>query len=57
MTKEIKGTQHQTPLQKGAYLKKKISVLNATRFTVSSELPHIKSGKIYKAIYTLEELP
>jgi hypothetical protein len=29
---------------------------NATRFTVSSELPHKKTGRRYKAVYTLEEL-
>jgi hypothetical protein len=29
---------------------------DATRFTVSSELPHKKTGKRYKAVYTLEEI-
>lgn len=28
---------------------------NATTFTVSAVLPHIESGKKYKAVFTLEE--
>ena len=29
---------------------------NATTFTASAELPHIPTGKRYKAVFTLEEI-